>query len=119
MTFGVIQELFEDFDALTEEIGIKATTNLIKGLLRFPLMLIDEDLIRFTIQPKELLLVLVRQLAHISMCVLSIRPEPEFVSCNPDEICVRREPNTVLLQWIVLSRLLVVVHLDARVMLFD
>ena len=97
MTFRVIQELFEDFDALTEEIGIKTTTNLIKGLLRFPLMLINEDLIRFTVKPEELLLVLVRQLAHIGMCVLPMRTKPEFVSCDSDEICVRWELNTILL----------------------
>ena len=53
------------------------------------------------------------------MCMLPACPEQEFVSLNPYEICVRRELNAILLQWIVLSWLLIVVHLDARVMLFD
>ena len=106
-------------DALTQEIGIEAATHLIKGLLSFPLMLVDEDLVGLAVQPEELFLVLVRQLADVSMCVFTIRPEPELVASHSNEVCVRREPYTVLLQWIVLPGLLIVVHLDARVVLFD
>ena len=82
-------------------------------------MLIDEDLVRFTIKSEELFLVLVRQLAHISMCMLPTSSKPEFISCDSDEISVCWKLNTILLQWIVLSWLLIVIHLDARVMLFD
>ena len=60
LTFRVIQELFEDFDALTQKIGIKTAAHLIKGLLCFPLMLIDEDLVGFTVKSEELFLVLIR-----------------------------------------------------------
>ena len=119
LTFRVIQELFEDFDALTQEIGIETATHLIKGLLCFPLMLIDEDLVRFTVKSEELFLVLVGQLAYISMCMLPMCSEQEFISCYSNEISVCWKLNTILLQWIVLSWLLIVIHLDARVMLFD
>ena len=60
LTFRVIQELFEDFDALTQKIGIETATHLIKGLLCFPLMLIDEDLVGLTVKSEELFLVLIR-----------------------------------------------------------
>ena len=60
-------------------------------------MLIDENLVRFTVKSEELFLVLVRQLAHISMSMLPISSEPEFISCDSDKVSVCWKPNTILL----------------------
>lgn len=71
------------------------------------------------VESKELFLVLVGDDAHIdvSMLPLAIKSEPASILTHQIGPC--GELDVVVVQSVVLARLLIVVHLDLRMVLFD
>ena len=69
--FRIVQELLEDVDSLSIEIGVESPADLVECLLGLPLVLVQEDLVVFAIQSEELLLVLVGDHGDIDICSLS------------------------------------------------
>ena len=69
--FRIVQELLEDVDSLSIEIGVESPADLVECLLGLPLVLVQEDLVVLAIQSEELLLVLVGDHGDIDICSLS------------------------------------------------
>lgn len=69
--FRIVQELLEDVDSLSIEIGVEGPADLVECLLGLPLVLVQEDLVVLAIQSEELLLVLVGDHGDIDICSLS------------------------------------------------
>ena len=71
LVFRIVQELLEDVDSLSIEIGVESPADLVECLLGLPLVLVQEDLVVLAIQSEELLLVLVGDHGDIDICSLS------------------------------------------------
>ena len=71
LVFRIVQELLEDVDSLSIEIGVEGPADLVECLLGLPLVLVQEDLVVLAIQSEELLLVLVGDHGDIDICSLS------------------------------------------------
>ena len=85
-------------------------------------MLVSQDLVLLTIKSEELFLVLVRNLADIDVCMLTAIREAQLsilAVLNWHKISFGWIFDRILHEGVILPWLLIVVHLDARVVLFD
>ena len=85
-------------------------------------MLVSQDLVLLTIKSEELFLVLVRNLADIDVSVLTAICKSQLsilAVLDWHKVSFGWIFNRILHKGVVLPWLLIVVHLDARVVLFD
>lgn len=84
-------------------------------------MLLSQKLVVLSVQAKEFFLVLIRHRAYINVWPLSHIAEPQHTSRRRtvNQVGAGRILARIYLKCIILPRLLVVVHLDSRVMFFD
>ena len=120
--FRVVQELLEDIQSVSSQIGFQTFGHLVDSLLYLPSVLVSQDLVLLTIKSEELFLVLVRNLADIDVCMLTAIREAQLsilAVLNWHKISFGWIFDRILHEGVVLPWLFVVVHLDARVVLFD
>ena len=116
------QELLEHVHPLIKKLRIKRLSNLIQGLSRLPLMLVDQYGILGTIKAEEFLLVLILELVQVDVWLGPSRNEIKHATSPflTIEIGASRELDRILFQAVILALgTSIVFHLNARMVLLN
>jgi hypothetical protein len=106
---------FEEIVSFPAQVGDQARFALIFGQLRFPSVMLHKVVIELAVKTEELLLIIVREVLDCKSSALVSRKGKEELVINPlhtHMLGLSREFDVLMKQVVVLSRLLVVLHLE-------
>ena len=114
--------MLEDVYALTIKVGVEGSANLVQSLFGLPFVLSNQDLVMLSVQTEELFLIVVAHLANINVWPLSMVSELEHARffLHLDQV----SPSWILhcfvnFKRVILPGLVIVIHLNTRVVLFN